>query len=137
MPATLTKATTPVEELRWLLMRITKSRLLEGVSRVVLAKIVHHFWVCVGVHRCMQSRAAILAIEGKRASGDHTYHVVSNLAAYDDYGKAVMLRASLASIMGERFVLGCTVSIRFLQQPVVAFACDGARTCRFTIPYSC
>ena len=113
MPATLTKATTPVQQLRWLLMRITKSRLLEGVSRVVVAKIAHHFWACVGAHRCMQSRAAILANEGKRASGDHTYHVASNLAAYDDYGRAVPLKASLASIVGERFVLGCAVSIVF------------------------
>ena len=128
MPATLTKATTPVEQLRWLLMRITKSRLLDGVSRVVLAKIVHHFWVCVGLHRCMQSRADILAIEGNRASGDHTYHVVSNLAAYDEFGKAVPLKASLASVVGDRFVLGCAVSIRFLQQPVIAYACVWALT---------
>ena len=109
-PATLTKALTPVQRLRWLLRRITKSRLMEGVSRVTVSKIAHHFWECVGYHRCMQSRAAILAMEGHRASGDHTYHVVSNLVAMDDYSRAVPLKASLTSIVGDRFVLGCAVS---------------------------
>lgn len=129
MPATLTKATTALQQLRWLMMRITKSRLLEGVSRVVVAKIAQHFWARVGAHRCMQSRAAILANEGSRASGDHTYHVVSNLAAYDDYGKAVPLKASLASIVGARFVLGCAVSIHFCMQPAIGCRCIWGVTC--------
>ena len=48
-------------------------------------------------------------IGGPQASADHTYHVVSNLAARDDNGRLTALKASLTSVMGQDYVLGCKV----------------------------
>ena len=72
---------------------------------------VLHYWHVIGANRCKRALAAILADEGRRASGDHTYHAESNLAAFDDQGKPVVLRASLYSVLGQGVVLGLKVSI--------------------------
>ena len=105
-PSSLVKADSLVGRLRWLIMRIAKSRLAEGVSRRVLQRMVEHFWECIGKAMCQSMQQAVLASEGRRASGDHTYHVVSNLSARNEFGKQVPLKASLLSIVGEHSVLG-------------------------------
>ena len=111
VPRTLRKATSRVQKLRWLVRRITLSRLLEGISRASLQKCVLHYWHVIGADRCNRALAAILAEEGQRASGDRTYHAVSNLTAYDEQGKPNVLRASLYSVLGQGVVLGFKVNI--------------------------
>ena len=108
-PRTLAKAQTPVQRLRWLLYRIAKSKLSTGLSRESIHKICLHYWNTVGESKCKAARARVLAQEGSRASADHTYHVVSNLAARDDNGRLTALKASLTSVMGQDYVLGCKV----------------------------
>ena len=108
-PKTLCKATSRIQKLRWLVRRITKSRLLDGISRASLHKTVLHYWHVIGADRCTRALSGILSDEGQRASGDHTYHVVSNLTAYDDQGKPVVLKASLYSVLGQGVVLGIKV----------------------------
>lgn len=94
-----------MQKLRWLVRREALSRLTEGISRDSLQKVVLHYWHVIGANRCKRALAAILADEGHRASGDHTYHAVSNLTAFDDQGKPVVLRASLYSVLGQGVVL--------------------------------
>ena len=108
-PLTLAKANDAAQRLRWLLQRVVRSKLSAGVSRETIQKILVHFWFTVGKSMCEAARAKVLAREGLRASADHTYHVVSNLAAKDETGRFRALRASLTSVMGEDFVLGCQV----------------------------
>lgn len=86
------------------------SRLLNGLSRATLHKVVLHYWECVGKTRCQKALSDILAEEGQRASGDHTYHAVSNLTAFDDQGKAHVMKASLISVLGRGLVLGFKAS---------------------------
>ena len=108
-PKTLAKAKTPVERLRWLLWRVSQSRLDGGVSRESIQKVYEHYWACEGKQRCLDDRQRRLAEEGQRAATDHTYHVVSNLAAPGSDGRSVALKASLSSAMGQKYVLGCKV----------------------------
>lgn len=108
-PRTVAKAHVPVQRMRWLLWRVARSRLTEGISRESVQKVVEHYWACVGQRRCALKRQQTLAKEGCRASADHTYHVVSSLAAYNDQGKPVALKASLTSVMGQDYVLGTKV----------------------------
>ncbi len=108
-PATLSKATSRAQVLRWLVSRITRSRLLEGISRASVHKTVLHFWHVSGADRCKRALSDALSDEGRRASGDHTYHAVSNLTADDEQGKPVVLRASLYSVLGQGVVLGMKV----------------------------
>ena len=79
--------------LRWLLSRVSVSRLNEGIGRSVVQKLAEHWWFCKGFKRCSASLTEILEQDGSRASGDHTYGVVRNLAAYDEEGYANVLRA--------------------------------------------
>lgn len=113
IPQTLQKATTRVGKLQWLVRRIILSRLLDGISRASLHKVVLHFWECVGRHWCEQALKEILEDEGHRASGDHTYNAVSNLTAFDEQGKAHILKASLISVLGQGVVLGFKASVIF------------------------
>lgn len=113
IPASLKKAETIAQRLRWLLSRISLSRLNEGIGRSVVQKLAEHWWHCEGSKLCSDDMAHILAQEGSRASGDHTYGVVRNLAAYDEDGMAHVLRASLFTIMGEGRVLGFKVRCPF------------------------
>lgn len=108
-PRTLSKARGPAARLGWLLSRVARSRLTEGISRDSVEKVFYHYFECSGRQRCQEARCKVLAREGKRASADHTYHVVSNLAAQDENGRQVALKASLTSLMGQDYVLGCKV----------------------------
>ena len=113
-PATLARAKTPVQRLRWLSFRVAKSNLSAGVSRETIHKIAVHYWVTTGESKFKAAMARVLAQEGLRASADHTYHVVSNLAARDCTGRQTALRASLTSVMGQEYVLRCKVSFVML-----------------------
>ena len=115
IPASLRKATTTAQMLRWLLSRVSLSRLNEGIGRSVVQKVAEHWWSCEGSKLCSDSMTAILEQEGSRASGDHTYGVVRNLAAYDEEGMPHVLRASLFTVMGQGLVLGCKVNCSSLQ----------------------
>lgn len=110
VPLTLHKASSRAGVLQWLVRRITLSRLLNGISRASVHKIVLHYWDCIGEARCKRDLAPILATDGQRASGDHTYHAVSNLTAFDDEGKPHVLKASLISVLGQGLVLGFKAS---------------------------
>lgn len=108
-PLTLAKAQSAVQRLRWTMYKLAKSKLTEGISRESIQKIIEHFWASVGQRRCKLARETVLAHEGQRAATDHTYHVVSNLAARDATGRLSALKASLTSVMGQNYVLGCKV----------------------------
>lgn len=88
---------------------------LDGISRASLHKAMVHHWHVIGEDRCKRALSSILSDEARRASGDHTYHAVSNLTGYDDQGKPVVLRASLYSILGQGGVLGMKVNEIFLR----------------------
>ena len=90
---------------------MVKSRLPEGLSRESIQKIVDHYWATKGEGRCRDAMATVMAEEGQRVSTDHTYHVVSNLAAQDEDGKFVALKASLVSVMGQDYALGFKVRV--------------------------
>ena len=109
-PRSLRKATTIAQRLRWLLSRISLSRLNGGIGRSVVQKLAEHWWSCEGSELCSDALREVLEQQGARASGDHTYGVVRNLAAYDEEGKPHVLRASLFTVMGQGFVLGCQVN---------------------------
>lgn len=111
VPETLQKANSRTGMLKWLVRRMTLSRLLAGLSRASLHKVVLHFWECIGKQWCQSALDDIMAEEGHRASGDHTYHSVSNLTAFDDEGRAHVLKASLISVLGGGVVLGFKASI--------------------------
>jgi len=119
-PRTLAKAQDAVQRLRWLLYRVARSKLGAGVSRETIHKILVHYWTTVGESKCRAARARVLAQEGLRASADHTYHVVSNLAARDNTGRLTALRASLTSVMGQDYVLGCKVQFFCNVAPTVS-----------------
>ena len=115
--------------LRWLLSRVSLSRLNEGIGRSVVQKLAEHWWFCFKL--CSASLTEILEQEGSRASGDHTYGVVRNLAAYDEEGYANVLRASLFTVMGQGYVLGCKVSCPSLAcHPLIAGVVGNA-ACRW------
>ena len=109
-PATLRKAYGAAQRIQWLLARVAKSRLPSGPSRESVEKFMLHYWHVEGQQRCESAMEAVRAIEGQRASTDHTYHVVSNLAAKSEEGRFVALKASLTSVMGQSHVLGCKAS---------------------------
>ncbi len=88
---------------------LAKSKPTEGISLESIQKVLEHFWASVGQRRCKLAREKVLADEGQRAAADHTYHVVSNLAARDAAGRLTALKASLTSVMGQDYVLGCKV----------------------------
>ena len=94
------RASNAVQRLQWRLNRVITSRLPEGLSRESIQKIVDHYWATKGEARCRDAMAEVMAEGGQRVSTDHTYHLVSNLAAQDEDGKFVALKASLVSIMG-------------------------------------
>ena len=105
-PVTLSKASNAAQRLQWRLSRVVKSRLPEGLSRESIQKIVEHFWATKGEDRCRAAMTEVMAEEGQRVSTDHTYHVVSNLAAQGEDGKFVALKASLVSVMGQDYAIG-------------------------------
>lgn len=109
-PLTLSKAQSAAQRLQWLVSRVVRSRLASGLSRESVEKLALHYWSVDGQQRCEAAMKAVLAVEGQRASTDHTYHVVSNLAARGEEGKFVALKASLTSVMGQNHVLGCKAS---------------------------
>jgi hypothetical protein len=86
-----------------------KSRLSDGLSRESIQNIIDHYWATKGEARCRKAMAEVMAEEGQRVSTDHTYHVVSNLAAQGEDGKFVALKASLVSVMGQDYALGFKV----------------------------
>jgi len=90
---------------------VVKSRLPEGLSRESIQKFVDHYWATKGEARCRDGMAKVMAGEGQRVSTDHTYHVVSNLAAQDEDGKFFALKASLVSVMGQDYALGFKVRV--------------------------
>lgn len=108
-PQTLSKAVRPAQRLQWLIARVVRSRLADGLSRESIQKNMLHFWHTEGQERCRRALAVVRAEEGQRVSTDHTYHIVSNLAAQGEDGKHVALKASLTSVMGQSYVLGCKV----------------------------
>ena len=109
-PLTLSKAQGAAQRLQWLVSRVARSRLADGLSRESVEKFTLHFWSVEGQQRCETAMEAVMAVEGQRASTDHTYHVVSNLAAKGEDGRFVALKASLTSAMGQNYVLGCKAS---------------------------
>lgn len=109
-PLTLSKAQGAAQRLQWLVSRVARSRLASGLSRESVEKFTLHYWSVEGQQRCEAAMEAVMAVEGHRASTDHTYHVVSNLAARGEDGKFVALKASLTSVMGQSYVLGCKAS---------------------------
>jgi len=113
IPNSLLKAKTAAERLRWLMSRVSLSRTNEGVGRGVVQKVVEHWWAVEGERLCATALSEILAEEGGRASGDHTYGCVRNLCAYDENGKPTALRASLLSVLGQGVVLGFKVCHSF------------------------
>lgn len=115
IPASLKKATTIAQMLRWPLSRVSLSRLNEGIGRSVVQKVAEHWWSCEGSKLCSDALTEILEQDGSRASGNHTYGVVRNLAAYDEGRMPHVLRASLFTVMGQGVVLGCKVNCSFIQ----------------------
>ena len=109
-PLTLRKAEGTAPRLQWFVSRLSKSRLAGGLSRESVEKFALHYWAVEGKQRCDAAMEAVRAKEGQRASTDHTYHVVSNLAAKAEDGRLVALKASVTSVMGQSHVLGCKAS---------------------------
>lgn len=109
-PLSLSKAQGAAQRLQWLVSRLSKSRLASGLSRESVEKFALHYWAVEGEQRCEAATEAVMAEEGQRASTDHTYHVVSNLAAKAEDGRFVALKASLTSVMGQSHVLGYQAS---------------------------
>lgn len=103
-PLTLSKAQSAAQRLQWLVSRVVRSRLASGITRESVEQLALHYWAVEGQQRCEAAMKAVLAVEGQRASTDHTYHVVSNLAARGEEGKFVALKASLTSVLGGRIM---------------------------------
>ena len=128
-PLTLSKAQGAAQRLQWLVSRVARSRLASGLSRESVEKFGLHYWSVEGQQRCEADMKAVMAVEGHRPSTDHTYHVVSNLAARGEDGKFVALKASLTSVMGQSYVLGCKASQSASNLSVRVSGCTCAPTC--------